>query len=366
MIGHLTHSLLTLSCLAACMTAGQLSLADVTTGQQEWTTFEELAQKRFNIGDRILTTGKYVELQDKKVGLFHCPVQFVVSSPGLQREILSVGSLHDTVKIRAVYVGEKDQKRVFEVQEISPGPSCEVVILKELQMLEKRGLDATGLLLSLVQRIYQTEVRFKKPKLRALARQASSSALRIKESELGPSDIPGRLLQVQKIHEVFPDRQNTMELLAGLEKEFPRSKEIKRALIQLDCRKFRGRWMTYQEFKRLQGFERYQNRWVTRREKEFLETVSRHLRSNEPPILRRLMKKEYKLLSERGETAIGMSREEVYTALGFSERVYRRVIQRRSGKEITFDQWVYDDRFYYFLDELLIRQPQSNRTPRRK
>src|SRR5690606_27031546 len=140
-----------------------------------------------------------------------------------------------------------------------------------------------------------------------------------------------------------------------LEERFPRADEIRAELIALGCRKFRGTWMTYEDFKRLQGFEEHRGRWLTRQEKDFVLSVEWWLRDERADlILRNRLDREYDLLAANGKTALGMNAEEVAQAIGFPDRVYRRLIQGR-----TFTQWVYDDRYLYFVDGQLFRAPEE-------
>ena len=66
-------------------------------------------------------------------------------------------------------------------------------------------------------------------------------------------------------------------------------------------------------------------------------------------LLRKRTDREYRWFAESGKVESGMVRQEVEAALGFPDRVRRRVLQ---GKD--FDQWSYGDKYYYFYDGTLV------------
>ena len=71
-------------------------------------------------------------------------------------------------------------------------------------------------------------------------------------------------------------------------------------------------------------------------------------------VLRRRTEREYSLLAERGMVVLGMKPEEVSRALGFPERVERRLLYQKE-----FDQWIYEgNEYYYFYDGYLVQSPR--------
>ena len=317
-------------------------------------TIEEMSRSRFSPGDRIEVVGRYVELHDREAVLFQSPARFVVEDPKLVGEILSLSSVHDNLTVRAVCVST-DGKLVFRVENVAAGENSDQVFEREIERYRSMNSDGVDLLFSLAKRIFLTEQDFDNPKLRRAARRACTTALKIRGTQLGPNDVNGRIEDIRKLYEVLPDRIFVMKLLVRLEKNFPAARQVPELLLEIGCRRFRGEWMPYDDFKNLQGYAQFKGRWVKKVEKELLSTIEAYNRRRDELILRRMTKREYKLLSGRGEVAVGMTRKEVYNALGFPDRVFRRV---HNGKE--FDQWVYEDQYYYFLDGELLDYPGAS------
>jgi len=71
-------------------------------------------------------------------------------------------------------------------------------------------------------------------------------------------------------------------------------------------------------------------------------------------ILRKRTEREYQLLAEKGVVEDGMRPEEVCLALGFPDRVERRLALQKE-----FDQWTYSGRYYYFYGGLLVLRPKA-------
>ena len=316
--------------------------------------FEEMRRRQLSPGERFIVSGMYVELQDNEVALYKSPGRYRLNSSKRLREVLAVSSLQETLRFQVVFLGIEDKELLFQVEAVEAGPSPEDLLEGEIETLERSEL-ASELLLELAQRIRQTAKRFEMPELRGLSRKACARALEISETRLDPQDVTSRLAELRSVHEVLRDREFIMKRLSAMENRFPEADEIRAYLIGLDCRKFRGEWITYDQFKRQQGYTRYRKRWVTRVEKDFLETIEAFRKRRDPPILRRRLPREYELLASRGEAAIGMTRQEVHTAMGFPDRVFRWPIQG-----VDYDLWVFGDQYYYFLDELLLKTPEDD------
>ncbi|MEM7234554.1 MAG: hypothetical protein AAF517_20415, partial [Planctomycetota bacterium] len=299
-------------------------------------------------------SGRYVELQETELTLFGQPVRLRVEDKRIRRRILTLDSgQHDTLTIRAECVDSAGLKALFRVTEVGPGPSFSELFGREIEKISAQ--DNSDLILPVMVRINKTSYKLKRPELVELAKQAGRTGLEIVSKSLEADDVDGRLAYVKKLHESFPNRRYIMDLLVDLESKFPRSNEIRGFLIGINCRKHRGQWMTYDEFKEFQGYTQHKGRWVSLPEKDFLETIERVRKRDVGLILRRRLDREYQILSTQGRVAIGMKAEEVHLALGFPDRVYRL---RASGKEYT--QWVYDSSYYYFVDELLVRTPDDD------
>jgi len=70
-------------------------------------------------------------------------------------------------------------------------------------------------------------------------------------------------------------------------------------------------------------------------------------------IFRKRTDREYRLLAERGTVEEGMKPEEVCSALGFPDRVDRRMYQQKE-----FDQWSYGSKYFYFYAGVLVKKSE--------
>jgi len=87
----------------------------------------------------------------------------------------------------------------------------------------------------------------------------------------------------------------------------------------------------------MEGFISVDGQWVKPREKDLTDAMREFARRNQTDlILRKRTEREYRLLAEKGVVEEGMKPEEVYLALGFPDRVERRLYEQRE-----FDQWIY-------------------------
>ena len=59
------------------------------------------------------------------------------------------------------------------------------------------------------------------------------------------------------------------------------------------------------------------------------------------------------MLAERGTVEEGMKPEEVCSALGFPDRVDRRMYQQKE-----FDQWSYGSKYFYFYAGVLVKKSE--------
>jgi len=311
-------------------------------------TFEELAVAAIGKGERVRVAGAYVELLDDEIRLFGSPVKFVVHDPNVRSAALALAGQHRNLAFEAVRVTPIHSDAVYEVVQAEVAPDSSLLFADEIRRLAAGDVLHGKLLFALAERIRQTGRHFKDARLQEVAGQACVEAIRLEESLLPPSDAASRLALVRKAFSICEDATVVVHLLAELERRFPQHEPIRETLHSLGSRNFRGRWLTFDEFKRQQGFERYGSVWVDAREKDFLEAIYRLQTEESDLLVRRRTEAEYSVLASRGEIAVGMNPEEVVEALGYAERVYHREL---AGK--IYDQWVYRDRLGYFENGLL-------------
>jgi hypothetical protein len=332
------------------VTAQLVNVVNAGDVRPKTVVFEELRREAFASGETIRVAGPYLELLDDEVELFGSPARFVVRDAAVRRSILALSTEQRNLAFDAVRISPASDAPVFEVKAVNPAPDSATLLESEIEHLKAAGRENSLLLFDLGKRIIAVAERFGEPELRALARRACLEGIAIQEPALAAGDLAGRIELIDRALEALDDTALAVELLAKLEERFPDNQQVLERLRSLEARKFRGRWMTHEEFKRLQGFEKHGSVWVSPREKGFLESIFR-LQTEAPDlIVRRRTDEEYKVLASRGEVAPGMTPEEVAEALGFPDRVYHRDV---AGK--GYDQWVYPDRYCYFEDRVLRR-----------
>jgi hypothetical protein len=318
-------------------------------------TFEEIESANISVGELIRVSGSYLELLDDEVQLFGSPVTFMIRRPVPRRTLLAISAERrnvsfDAIRTKGTADGDVSEQLVFEVIRVAAAPESKILFASEIEHLKTGGAANSDLLFLIAERAIKTAVRFKEPELKRLASRACVEAIRLQDASLDSADAVSRLTLANRSHDITADTRLTVELLADLDARFPQHDPIRQRLHALKSRRFRGRWMTYDEFKSLQGFEKHGTVWVSSREKDFLETIFLLQTGEQDLIIRRRTAAEYGVIASRGEAASGMHLEEVFQAFGYADRVYHRQV---AGK--TYKQWVYDERYCYFENGKLRR-----------
>ncbi|MBN1441564.1 MAG: hypothetical protein JXA90_02595 [Planctomycetes bacterium] len=346
------HRLLPLALWAFFAAASSSARGELAT---EDLVIDEVADRTFQKGQQIRISGRYLELQDEEVLLFDCPARFLVTSTGIRRKVLEITatSANITLSVRCTEPDARPPR--FEILTVEPAPPTSRLLDRDIEAASARGPEHAALMFRLGARILRMAETFEEPEIVQLAKKACIRGLLLKDALRAPGDAAGRVADIREMFGVVPDRSLAMQALAQLETKYPEANEVREFLIELNCRKFRGAWMLYEDFKSQQGFERYGDKWLLPEEKDFLLTIAAYLKKKQEPILRRRLDQEYQLLSSRGEVAVGMRPREVFQALGYPDRVYRK-----KARDAEFDQWVFGDRYYYFVGDLLIKHPEDD------
>ncbi len=326
-------------------------------------TFEEIESESIPAGELIRVSGAYVELLDDQVRLFESPVDFRVRRPAPRRGILSISADHRNLTFDAICVESAPDSTadpaeptsehwpVFEVIRVTAAPESRVLFATEIDRLKAQDMVGSDRLFRLAERVMKTAAHFGEPELKRLAGRAIFEAIGLETTGLDSGDVAGRLELADRAHQITADTRLTVKLLADLDERFPRNGQILRKLHSLKSRKFRGEWMTHDDFKTLQGFEKHGSVWISSREKDFLAVIYRLQTSGEQDLLvRSYTAEQYAVFASRGEVVGGMTPQEVVQALGYADRVHDREF---AGK--TYKQWVYADRYCYFEKNKLRR-----------
>ncbi len=327
------------------------SAAPTEDGAYREVTIASLGGPEIAPGTRVKVTGKYRELLDKDLVLFDCKVPFYFARQDLIKKLLDFKAQRDNVTISGT-TAVKDGAIVVEVDDLSAAASDLEVFTLEAEVLSRDGKGRKELP-GLVKRILSTCERYDAGELVPLAQRVFDESLGPAGEKLDSAGFAERLALVREMHRVVKKNDLTLALAMSLERKSPDHPAIRELLGKLNCRKYRGGWVTYAELKRREGLLEHDGRWITQREQHLIEALE-GFQSNKQPnlILRKRTDREYQFLAERGTLEEGMKPEEVNLALGFPDRVERRIVQ---GKE--FDQWCYGSRYCYFNGGILVKKP---------
>lgn len=311
---------------------------------------QDVAAVRLDTGDAVIITGRYKELIDRELTLTGCAARLTLGSKDLVRELLQLTANRDNVSVEGVVTASAPTVNV-RVNKIWLSAPDTQLFARDLQtVLSRPSADWQGGV-ALLSRMLQSYEGCADP---AVEQQMAFLFERLPEKAKeppSPEAIDAWTAAVQRLHSVVGNKTLTVSALSALEKVVPGNRQVLDLLEQLKTRKYRGRWVTQEEFKALEGFTEYQDRFVLPREKDLVEAVHWYAKlAATDLILRRRTDPEYRLLAEKGQLEVGMSPEEAVRAIGFADRVERRSFQQ---KEYT--QWIYPDRYLHFRDAVLYR-----------
>ena len=328
-----------------------LTCSTVVAGNSDTPTAEEICTQRLRPGQHIELIGKYKELIDEQLHLFDCTLVFHVKSDEHFQALLNLTAKKDNLLIAGT-VFPTDNILTVSVDRLEQGPDDYSILEARLQKItEQTSDDQRTRLYKLALRALKTRNREDDARLRSLAHEAFGITLGGGNDRLSCDEVRQRLALIRKMHRVVEDATFTRNLLVDLLKRTDNPQPVEDYLTEIDCRPHRDQWITYQEFKRLEGLVDYESKWISIRDQHHIATLRDFsVESNEAlQLLRARTEEEYILLADEGDVEIGMLREEVALALGFPTYVLRLP---RSGKE--FDQWSYSKKYYYFFDGILV------------
>lgn len=314
-----------------------------------------LTSQRLVVGDSIVVEGKYRELVGTEVKLYDCDLPFRIEHGELTRKLRELQAQRDNITIRGTVIstGESNGRVAVRVDNLERAASDTDLFARALEQNAPRGLTAPELE-RLLRRITVSYQRFPDAALMPLFR---SAFLRYAESAAAGSDgsMATAFAALRDMHASFDRKELTLELAKSLMRGAPEPPQLEPFLSSIGCRKYRGQWWTYEDFKRQEGFLEHEGRWVQPREKHLEQLLQRLNDSRQPLfIIRKRTDREYLHLAKKGSIEEGMKLEEVSLAIGFPDRVERRLFEQ---KELT--QWSYGTTFCYFYDGLLLKLPDK-------
>jgi len=325
------------------------------------------------IGDAVAVSGKYKELVGTDVRLYDCELPFRIEHGELTRKLRELQAQRDNVVIRGTVIAARPsqapQGTSSSAGEDISGPARAELAVR-VESLDRSASDVEVFELLLDRRSPQ---RLAVPELEDLLRRITISHRRFPDVALIPHFRSAFLEYVERaqprggaaqttalallrdMHSTFGQKELTLELARRLMQDAAEPPQLAQLLSNIGCRKYKGQWLTYEDFKRQEGFVEHEGAWVQPREKHLAELLRRLDEARQPLfIIRKRTDREYLLLAQKGSLEEGMKLEEVSLAIGFPERVERRMFEQ---KELT--QWSYGTNFCYFYDGLLLKLPDK-------
>lgn len=301
------------------------------------------------IGQRVKVRGKYRELLDKELRLFGSKVHFLIGSSDLRRRALQFTARRDNLVVVGRLQGEGGATEVV-VESLNLGASDVEELTGRLEGLEETGkggeAECLAALADLAER-YELEAS---AALLPIGGRFFRLALGKADSSLSAERAQLLLGALQNLHARVRAPDLTVELANLLLERAPAKSAIEDWLREIGCRRLEGKWLSYGGFKQAEGFVFRDGAWIPPREKSFLDRLERFREQKVAEgIHRRRTDREYQILADRGNTEEGMKPEEVTIAIGYPDRVERKSL---AGKEV--DQWVYGEKYYYFIGGVLV------------
>lgn len=338
----------------AALLAALLFPAGIAADEYRELAPHRLLSTEIKAGDKVKVTGKYKDLVDEELSLFDAQVPLLLRKLELLKKILDYRSQHDNLTFSGTVV-EVDGGVAIEVEALSQAPGDLEIFTREAEMISKDAADGGRGLHALARRVLTAHVRFKDQELLPLAQRLYSESLKEMEVELRAEDVSGQVNLIREMHRGLRDRELTLEALLRLNGKFPGNPKVEAFLQELNSRKYKGRWVRYEELKEKEGLVFHDGVWMQPREKHLLESFEVFKRLYEPNVvLRKRTDRDYRLLSEKGLVEVGMNPQEVILALGFPERV-----DRRSYEQKEFDQWSYGGKYCYLYGGVLVLKSED-------
>lgn len=320
----------------------------------EFLTPDELVGQALHEGKAVSVAGKYKELINEALYLFDCGVPFLLSTRKLSRDVLEFIPTQDNLELRGTVVRHQGGLAI-RVQSLGKGPDDITMFRRDLERVQASSGPQAGPLFTLGKRLAAHLSRHDEDAaLKSFAEHVLSEAY-ISLCREKPDDARAQLEFVQDIDDLLKDRELTTKFLLQVGTKFDNEPAVKTVLKGFRCRKHRGKWVSYEEFKRAEGLVFHHNAWMLPAEKDMLIALEAFLRRGESSLLllRKRTEREYEIMATGGNAEPGMNRREVHAALGFPDHVRRRA---SDGRE--FDQWCYDDELYYFFNGILVQAPE--------
>jgi len=318
----------------------------------ELLTSNELTRDALEMGTVVRVIGKYKERIDAELYLFDCPVPFLLTTRKLSRDVLEFTPTQDNLELRGTVV-EHHGEPAIKVERIEKGLDDVSMFRRCLERVQDSEEPKAEPLFLLAKQLAVYHSRQDNAEILAFTKQVldlAYSALVAKK----PNDAQAQLGFAQRVDDLLGNREVTTRFLLQIGTKFDKDVAVKAMLKNFRCRKYGGRWVTYEDFKVAEGLVFHRDSWMLPAEKHLLVALEAFLRRGESSLLllRKRTEREYEIMASSGRAEPGMNRREIHAALGFPDNVRRK---GSDGRE--FDQWSYDQQHYYFFNGILVQAP---------
>ena len=309
-------------------------------------------------GTTVEITGKLRERINDEFLLFDTETPFVVSDTKTLKSVAALTPGRDNVVFVGV-VQEKNSTLSVVVQSARKGASDREVFGRDLEALRAAERTTIGRFLELVRQIAIHAEKHQDESVLPILRKALRIAMeRTRANAAKGAEVVTELRFVEQASAVLPENELPMiiELLIEIDERHPNNQDVMDRFRLLNCRRYRGKWLSHGEFKAAEGFVLVDGEWMLPEDADLRRAVQQFEKtSDDVLLLRRRTEREYKLLAQQGRIDVGMSRREIQEARGYPLRVRRRAVG--SGE---LDQWTYADGHLYLFNGTLIEAPDGD------
>ena len=322
----------------------------------ELLTSNELTRDGLEMGASVRVIGKYKERIDAELYLFDCPVPFLLATRKLSRDVLEFTPTQDNLELHGTVV-EHYGEPAIKIERIGKGPDDISMFRRSLEQVQDSDEPKATPLFALAKQLAVYHAREDNTEIFAFTKQVLDLAYSALVEEK-PNDSQAQLEFAQKVDDLLDKREITTRFLLQIGTKFEQDAAVKAKLKSFRCRKYGGRWVTYEDFKVAEGLVFHRDSWMLPEEKHLLVALAAFLRRGESSLLllRKRTEREYEIMASSGRAEPGMNRREVHAALGFPDNVRRK---GSDGRE--FDQWSYDNEHYYFFNGILVQAPTDEK-----
>lgn len=274
--------------------------------------------KEYN-GRKVRMLGKYDNFLSKILCFADSPLKARVEDRSFNRVIFGLSPRKDNVYVYGEVVSDSKYGHVILVKKITKAPPDAEIFAERARKIDA---DDAGGLEELAARAKKRAEKYRDPELLKLAEEMYEKALETAE-RLAKGDAEKLVALADKYLHKLHDMHKAIKLYQAALEIRPRFRRAEDALKDLECRKYKGRWLTPDEYMRAEGLVQHRGEWITPLEKEFVLVVEER-RKNPSKIIRSFDKSYFETDVEDRKLLPGMTPNEVVKCWGFAEKVVHK------------------------------------------